>query len=307
MEAAAERACAAIGYRNAGTFEFLLGPDGDFYFIELNARLQVEHPVTSSSRASTSCASSCAIAAGEPLALRRPGAAPRARDRGPARTPRIPRAASRRRRVGSSASARRSARASASTRTSRTAPSSRRTTTRCSRSSIVWDADRPAALARALPRARRARADRRPDDARARARDPRQRRASASGDYSTGYLAEMRRAASPPSWPRERPRTSSSGDGGTIDRGSRRCSRRSSVGSAEAVDGARVRRPRAGSTSTSTTGARPRLARAGGAVTAQCSRTLRARCRTGRRRAAQRCAGSSRRPSTSPIEELASP
>jgi acetyl-CoA carboxylase, biotin carboxylase subunit len=46
MEAAAERACEAIGYRNAGTFEFLLGPDGAFYFIELNARLQVEHPVS---------------------------------------------------------------------------------------------------------------------------------------------------------------------------------------------------------------------------------------------------------------------
>jgi acetyl-CoA carboxylase, biotin carboxylase subunit len=46
MEAAAERACVAVGYRNAGTFEFLLGPDGSFYFIELNARLQVEHPVT---------------------------------------------------------------------------------------------------------------------------------------------------------------------------------------------------------------------------------------------------------------------
>jgi acetyl-CoA carboxylase, biotin carboxylase subunit len=46
MEASAERACQAIGYRNAGTFEFLLGPDRSFYFIELNARLQVEHPVT---------------------------------------------------------------------------------------------------------------------------------------------------------------------------------------------------------------------------------------------------------------------
>jgi acetyl-CoA carboxylase biotin carboxylase subunit len=46
MEAAAERACHTIDYRNAGTFEFLLGPDGSFYFIELNARLQVEHPVT---------------------------------------------------------------------------------------------------------------------------------------------------------------------------------------------------------------------------------------------------------------------
>src|SRR5438067_4039129 len=46
MEAAAERAAHAIDYRNAGTFEFLLGPDGAFYFIELNARLQVEHPVS---------------------------------------------------------------------------------------------------------------------------------------------------------------------------------------------------------------------------------------------------------------------
>ncbi len=46
MEAAAERAAVAIGYRNAGTFEFLLGPDGSFSFIELNCRLQVEHPVS---------------------------------------------------------------------------------------------------------------------------------------------------------------------------------------------------------------------------------------------------------------------
>src|SRR5256714_7583492 len=46
MEEAAERACRHIGYRNAGTFEFLVAPDGSFSFIELNARLQVEHPVT---------------------------------------------------------------------------------------------------------------------------------------------------------------------------------------------------------------------------------------------------------------------
>jgi acetyl-CoA carboxylase, biotin carboxylase subunit len=46
MEAAAESACNYLGYRNAGTFEFLLGPDGSFYFLELNARLQVEHPVS---------------------------------------------------------------------------------------------------------------------------------------------------------------------------------------------------------------------------------------------------------------------
>ena len=46
MEAAAERACRTISYENAGTFEFLLGADGTFHFIELNARLQVEHPVS---------------------------------------------------------------------------------------------------------------------------------------------------------------------------------------------------------------------------------------------------------------------
>ncbi len=46
MEAAAERASRALDYRNAGTFEFLLAADGAFYFIELNARLQVEHPVS---------------------------------------------------------------------------------------------------------------------------------------------------------------------------------------------------------------------------------------------------------------------
>ncbi len=46
MEAAVERACMAIGYRNAGTFEFLLDADGGFHFIEVNCRLQVEHPVS---------------------------------------------------------------------------------------------------------------------------------------------------------------------------------------------------------------------------------------------------------------------
>jgi acetyl-CoA carboxylase biotin carboxylase subunit len=68
MEAAAERACRHIGYRNAGTFEFLVGPDGSFSFIELNTRLQVEHPVTESVIGIDLVREQVRIAAGERLA-----------------------------------------------------------------------------------------------------------------------------------------------------------------------------------------------------------------------------------------------
>jgi acetyl-CoA carboxylase biotin carboxylase subunit len=68
MEVAAERACETIGYRNAGTFEFLLGSTGAFYFIELNARLQVEHPVTELVTGIDIVREQLRIAAGERLA-----------------------------------------------------------------------------------------------------------------------------------------------------------------------------------------------------------------------------------------------
>ncbi|HWB22386.1 MAG TPA: acetyl-CoA carboxylase biotin carboxylase subunit [Gaiellaceae bacterium] len=75
MEAAAERACRAVGYVNAGTFEFLLGPDGSFSFIELNARLQVEHPVTELCTGIDIVREQLRVAAGERLELT--GRAPR--------------------------------------------------------------------------------------------------------------------------------------------------------------------------------------------------------------------------------------
>jgi acetyl-CoA carboxylase, biotin carboxylase subunit len=67
MEATVERAARTIGYTNAGTFEFLLGPDGSFYFIELNARLQVEHPVSELVTGIDLVHEQLRIAAGEPL------------------------------------------------------------------------------------------------------------------------------------------------------------------------------------------------------------------------------------------------
>jgi acetyl-CoA carboxylase, biotin carboxylase subunit len=76
MEASVERACRQLGYVNAGTFEFLLGPDGEPSFIEVNCRLQVEHPVSELTTGIDIVREQVRIAAGEALPLT--GRAPRA-------------------------------------------------------------------------------------------------------------------------------------------------------------------------------------------------------------------------------------
>jgi len=75
MEVDVTRSCRAIGYLNAGTFEFLVGPDGSYHFIELNARLQVEHPVSELVTGIDIVREQLRIAAGEQLRVT--GRAPR--------------------------------------------------------------------------------------------------------------------------------------------------------------------------------------------------------------------------------------
>jgi acetyl-CoA carboxylase, biotin carboxylase subunit len=66
----AVRLVKAAGYQNAGTVEFIVGPDFQFYFIEVNARIQVEHPVTEEVTGVDLIQQQIRIAAGEPLALK---------------------------------------------------------------------------------------------------------------------------------------------------------------------------------------------------------------------------------------------
>jgi acetyl-CoA carboxylase biotin carboxylase subunit len=67
LHRAALQAAAAVNYVNAGTVEFLVDPDGNFYFIEMNTRIQVEHPVTEMITGIDLVREQIRLASGEPL------------------------------------------------------------------------------------------------------------------------------------------------------------------------------------------------------------------------------------------------
>lgn len=69
MGESAVRAAKAVGYKNAGTIEFLVDQNGNYYFMEMNTRIQVEHPVTEMVTGMDLVQQQIRIAAGQPLNL----------------------------------------------------------------------------------------------------------------------------------------------------------------------------------------------------------------------------------------------
>ena len=192
LEASVARACRAVGYLGAGTFEFLLGPDGAPYFIEVNCRLQVEHPVTELVTGIDLVREQLRIAAGERLDSHRARANARATRSRSGSTPRTP--------------PRGFAPAPGVVRALPAAPRARRRVDTAIEDGleippyydsliakvIVWDDDRPAAIARAIRALEELEVDGIPTT-RELALDVLRSEGFAAGEYSTGYLDEMER------------------------------------------------------------------------------------------------------------------